>query len=128
MAQLRLGESYERGEGAPRDYAEAARWYHKAAEGGDVAAGSAQLLLARAYRTGRGVPKSYAQAGRWYLALVARLGMRCSRRLGWSTPIALVMAAGALFVPKRRWGRATGWGPHSANLIGGPDSSRRGRY
>lgn len=111
MVQLRLGGAYERGEGAPRDYAEAARWYRKAAEGRDVAAGAAQALLARAYRTGRGVPKSYAQAGQWYLVLIARSGVRCSRRLSWLTPIALMMAVSALAVPKRRWGRAAGWGP-----------------
>src|SRR5882724_3270144 len=35
-AQYSLGNSYRKGEGVPRDYAEAVRWYGKAAEQGDA--------------------------------------------------------------------------------------------
>ncbi|HME33133.1 MAG TPA: tetratricopeptide repeat protein [Terriglobales bacterium] len=45
------------------DYAEALRWYHKAAEAGDVVARHA---LGDMYFHGQGVNKDYAEAARWY--------------------------------------------------------------
>ena len=35
-AQVQLGGMYQDGRGVPRDYVEAARWFHKAAEQGDT--------------------------------------------------------------------------------------------
>jgi TPR repeat protein len=61
-AQRQLGNIYARGEGVPRDYAEAVLWFRKAAERGDA---KAQVALAEAYYWGNGVPRDYAEAVRW---------------------------------------------------------------
>ena len=68
-AQWELGWMYYKGQGVPRDYKEAAKWfrkeakqYRKAAEQGD---GKAQLVLAERYSNGEGVPKDYAEATKW---------------------------------------------------------------
>jgi len=53
---------YEEGRGVPQDYAEAARWYRKAADQGGA---DAQNRLGLMYEKGRGVP-DYAEAVRWY--------------------------------------------------------------
>ena len=47
-----------------KDYPEAARWFRKAAEQGDV---DAQLLLGIMYDVGRGVAQDDREAVRWYL-------------------------------------------------------------
>ena len=109
--EIGLAYLYGRGEGVTRDDAEAVRWYRKAAEHGDR---PAQLILARAYRYGRGTPKDYVQAGRWYLTVIAS----CSRRLGWSTPIAIGFLLASLLVPRQRWGRAARWAPWALMAIG----------
>lgn len=63
-AQLILGSRYADGYlSAPKDEAEAAKWYVKAAEHGDA---SIQLLLALLYKSGRGVPKDSAGAAKWF--------------------------------------------------------------
>ncbi len=50
--------------GAPKDAAEAGRWYRKAAEAGDAAGMAA---LGGAYENGAGdVAKDMAEAARWY--------------------------------------------------------------
>jgi TPR repeat protein len=54
---------YSHGPGVPQDYAEALRWYRKAAEQGDA---NRQDGLASMYSHGRGVPQDYAEAVRWY--------------------------------------------------------------
>ena len=51
------------GEGVPRDDAEAARWYLKAAEQGDA---DAQFNLGVMHANGEGVPKNDAEAVRRY--------------------------------------------------------------
>ena len=51
------------GEGVPQDYAEAARWYRKAAEQGLA---EAQYDLGGMYDIGAGVPHDDADAFRWY--------------------------------------------------------------
>jgi hypothetical protein len=60
---LRLGMLYEAGRGVERDYAEARRWYEKAAGLGDW---PAMMSLGRLYDRGLGVPKDAAQARAWY--------------------------------------------------------------
>src|ERR1700722_9437927 len=63
-AQSELGFLYEYGAGGTqRDAAEALKWYHKAAEEGDV---GAKHSIAGMYFEGRGVPKDYSEAARWY--------------------------------------------------------------
>ncbi len=54
---------YGWGKGVPRDYAEAVKWYRKAAEQGY--AGS-QNNLGLMYDNGEGVPQNYAEAAKWY--------------------------------------------------------------
>ena len=54
---------YEKGQGVAQDYAEAARWYRRAADG-DMHI--AQLSLGRLYASGHGVAHDPAEATRWY--------------------------------------------------------------
>jgi len=54
---------YENGSGVKQDYAEAAKWYRKAAERGDA---RAQYNLGFMYLNGTGVPQDYAEAEKWY--------------------------------------------------------------
>lgn len=70
VAQIQVGNSYVEGHGQTRsskqlaaDYAQAAEWYRKAAEQGDI---DAQLHLASLYRDGRGVVRDMVQAATWY--------------------------------------------------------------
>ena len=54
---------YEQGEGAPQNYAEAAKWYRKAAEQGNA---TAQESLGSLYEQGQGVPQNYIWAHMWF--------------------------------------------------------------
>jgi len=54
---------YRYGRGVYLDYAEAMRWWRKAAEQGDA---SAQYNLGLMYEHGQGVPQNYAEAVKWY--------------------------------------------------------------
>ena len=54
---------YNYGQGVPQDYAEAAKWYRKAAEQGRA---NAQNNLGVMYERGQGVPLDYAQAHMWF--------------------------------------------------------------
>jgi TPR repeat protein len=63
-AQVLLGESCAAGKGVARDLKQAAEWYKKAAEKGDLAA---ELHLAALYRDGgKGFPRDMDQAAAWY--------------------------------------------------------------
>ncbi len=62
-AQNSLGFMYDNGQGVPQDYAEAAKWYRKAAKQGEAIA---QTKLGFMYGKGRGVPQDYVQAHMWY--------------------------------------------------------------
>ena len=61
-AQHRLGVIYAKGQGVPQDYAEAAKWYRKAAEQGHA---KSQFNLGKRYLLGQGVSKDYAEALKW---------------------------------------------------------------
>ena len=63
-AQLQLGILYAKGEGAPQDYAVAAKWFRAAADGGSA---RAQYDLGVLYERGRGVPVDLAESAKWYL-------------------------------------------------------------
>jgi TPR repeat protein len=54
---------YAKGEGVPKDDAEAVKWYRKAAEQGLA---EAQYNLGVMYDEGEGVPKDDAEAVKWY--------------------------------------------------------------
>ena len=54
---------YANGQGVPQDYAEAVKWYRKAADQGDA---HAQSNLGACTKKGQGVPQDYAEAVKWY--------------------------------------------------------------
>jgi TPR repeat protein len=69
-AEVQAGDAYAAGNGSPRDarqraadYAQAALWYRKAADQGNI---PAEIHLADLYRDGRGVPRDMEQAVAWY--------------------------------------------------------------
>jgi putative methionine-R-sulfoxide reductase with GAF domain len=63
-AQFAMGARYATGEGVAQDYAEAVRWFTKAAEQGHV---PAQATLGAYYWAGRGVPADLGKAYFWSL-------------------------------------------------------------
>jgi uncharacterized protein len=62
-AQHNLGVLYARGEAVPRDYAEAAKWYFKAAAQGHA---RAQSRLGNLHYWGKGVRQDFVAASQWY--------------------------------------------------------------
>jgi len=62
-AQRNLAMAYGEGEGVAQDYAEAAKWFRKAAELGDM---FSQFATGSNYEQGQGVAKDLAEALRWY--------------------------------------------------------------
>jgi TPR repeat protein len=58
-----LGWMYEKGNQVPQDFAEAAKWFRKAAEQGNA---DAQFKLGTMYDNGQGVPRDYAEATKWF--------------------------------------------------------------
>ena len=54
---------YDKRQGVPQNYAEAVKWYRKAAEQGFA---EAQYNLGKMYHTGQGVPKDYVLAHMWF--------------------------------------------------------------
>jgi uncharacterized protein len=63
-ALVAVGDCYAEGKSVARDYRQAADWYLKAAEKGDVAA---EMHLAALYRDGaKNFPRDMAQAANWY--------------------------------------------------------------
>jgi uncharacterized protein len=63
-AQFQAGLAFETGAGTEPDYAEAVKWYHKAADRGNPAA---QNNLGGMFLRGLGVTQSDGEALRWYL-------------------------------------------------------------
>jgi len=53
-----------------QDDVEAAKWFRKAAEQGDV---TSQFIIGSMYSVGEGVPRNYAEAKKWWL-LAAKKG------------------------------------------------------
>ena len=68
VAQFALGARYATGEDVPADFAEAARWFTKAAEQGNV---TAQATLGTYYWAGRGVSPDPIKAYFWSLVAQA---------------------------------------------------------
>lgn len=62
-AQYNMGVLYDRGLGVDQDYAEARRWYEKAAE---QRYGRAEHNLGIMYESGKGVKPDMAQAAQWF--------------------------------------------------------------
>ena len=85
-AQMNLGMMFERGQGVPKDFKEAIRWYHLAADQGLIKAqekkdsllskaATAQINfgLGKRFESGQEVPQDYREAIRFY-RLAADLG------------------------------------------------------
>ena len=62
-AKYRLAVRYDLGDGVEGDWAEALKWYRKAAEGGNA---NAQFYIGNCYERGRGERQDYAEAAEWY--------------------------------------------------------------
>jgi TPR repeat protein len=85
--QCYLALAYYKGLGVPQDYAQAAIWWRRAAEQGNVLA---QCELAATYDKGLGVPQDYVQAAIWWRRAAEqgnafaqyKLGLAYDRALG----------------------------------------------
>jgi uncharacterized protein len=62
-AQFNLALMFNSGIGVPENYAEAAKWYRKAADQG---LDNAQFNLGLLYKFGNGVPENDAEAVKWF--------------------------------------------------------------
>ena len=62
-AQFKLGVKYYYGQGVPQDYAQAAKWFRKAADQGHV---EARCVLGMCYELGQGVEQDQQEAKRFY--------------------------------------------------------------
>ena len=67
---------YIRGDGVPKDYSEALKWFRLAAEQGEP---NAQYSLGKMYDDGVGVPKNDTEGVKWYL-LAAEQGLMPAMR------------------------------------------------
>ncbi len=70
---------YYAGQGVPQDYAEAVKWFRKAAEQGNAAA---QSDLGFMYAKGWGVPWDHTEAMKWYRLAADQGNVRAQYRLG----------------------------------------------
>jgi TPR repeat protein len=61
--QFVLANAYYRGDGVPRDYAEAAKWYRQAADQGHA---NSQYMLGSMHDRGDGMSPDYIRAVAWY--------------------------------------------------------------
>jgi uncharacterized protein len=61
-AETNLGIMHANGKGVTQNFAEARKWFQRAADHGEV---KAQSNLGALYATGRGVPQSYLEAAKW---------------------------------------------------------------
>lgn len=76
-----LGDDYYFGRnGKAQDYAEAVKWYRKAAEQGDA---RAQFYLSHCYAYGRGVSQDYSEAVKWLRKAAEQGDALAQNNLGW---------------------------------------------
>ena len=61
--QFKLGNVYYRGDGVPKDYAQAVKWFRKAADQGLA---ESQNMMGVVYDRGDGVPQDAVMAVAWY--------------------------------------------------------------
>ena len=78
-AMLRLGNTYSRGQGVPKDEAQALRYYQRASELGSVVA---MDNVGTYYAIGRGVPVDKVQAIAWYRRAAAHGYVPAMNNLG----------------------------------------------
>jgi TPR repeat protein len=79
QSALGIGLLYLLGRGVPRDDAQAARWFRRAAEQGDA---TAQANLGFMCQGGRGVPQDDAEAVKWYRRGAAQESAAAQNNLG----------------------------------------------
>ena len=72
-----LGDFYRRGRHVSADPVEAARWYHRGADGDDI---RAQYQLGEMYFTGEGVARDYASAYLWFSLAAGQAPLLDNRR------------------------------------------------
>jgi len=68
-AQVRIGLRYATGQGVPKDFSEAVKWWIRAAEHGNA---DAQFYLGVCYLKGGGVPKDDTEAAKWFQKAAAQ--------------------------------------------------------
>jgi hypothetical protein len=99
-AQQELARAYEMGAGVKRDYAEAAKWYRKAAEQRDHIAYSPLALL---YSQGLGVKQDWEEAYFWYSLNVVSSNNPTSLKPGLASEDIIVREnAGAHLTPHQK--------------------------
>ena len=83
-AQCMLGVFYAEGKGVEQDYAEAARWFRKAAKDSKYRKGisGAQCRLGDCYAEGHGVEQDYDKALEWYRRAAKQDNHIAQRKLG----------------------------------------------
>jgi len=79
-AQFNLGLMYFKGQGLPRDYRTAAKWYTLAAEQGFA---RAQYSLGLMYGKGQGVPQGYKEAFKWFRKAAEQGHAEAQKNLSW---------------------------------------------
>lgn len=79
-AQYDLGWCCEKGRGIGQDYAQAAYWYRRSADGGDS---DAMCNLGWLYEAGQGVEQSWEKAAEWYLRSAEAGSGRAMGNLAW---------------------------------------------
>jgi TPR repeat protein len=62
-SEYQLGFRYCNGEGVPKDFSKAVKWFRKAADQSNV---QAETALGYCYATGQGVAKEHTEAAKWY--------------------------------------------------------------
>jgi uncharacterized protein len=77
--EIELAKAYFAGDGVPKDTAEAARWYEKAAEAGHT---GAQNEIGYFYETGIGVPVNMERSVHWFQLAAASGSAQGSMNLG----------------------------------------------
>ena len=75
-SQFYMGAMYNNGQGLPRDYKEAVKWYRLAAEQGHS---ESQYMLGMAYRKGEGVLQSHKEATKWLLKSAEQKNLKAQR-------------------------------------------------
>ncbi len=78
-AQFNLGALYHDGQGVPKDFAKAKKWFEKAATQNDV---RAQFNLGVMYYMGEGIKQDYASAKKWFEKAAAVGNPRAQFNLG----------------------------------------------
>jgi len=72
--------SSAQGHGVPQDYAEAMKWFRKAAEQGDA---QAQRNLGIMYHGGQGVSQDYGEAMKWFRKAAEQGDAQAQNNLAW---------------------------------------------